>query len=145
MASRLRHTEELQELASLIFATRRLMRQRLAAAFGPADPSTWLHMETLFFLHKHTGASMRAVALHLSITIPSASALVSKLVRAGFVKRSSGKDKRMARLSTTARGARELARALRIATETLRELFGDLRPEELHELLRILRRATRAA
>ena len=131
---------QLQELTSLLFATRRMVRQKLAARHGPSDPNTWLRMETLFFIREHRHSSMHAVAAHLHITVPSASSLVAKLVRGGLVKRIAGADKRVAQLSITPRGAHELARARRDAALSLHSVFGTLPPDELRTLIRILRR-----
>ena len=130
---------ELQKLTSLLFATRRLVRQR-TAVHGAANPYTWLQMESLGFIEEHDGPAMQEIAAYLHITAPSASSLVNKLVKSGFVRRKAGADKRAVRLYASAKGKGELLRGRKAAAGALQGVFSVLPSRDMKELIRVLSR-----
>lgn len=134
---------ELEELISLLFATRRLIRSRVGARGRAADPYAWLRLEVLRFIAEEKGASMRDLAAYLSVTAPSASSLIARLETDGYVRRQTGKDRRAVLLYPTAKGARELARAQKENAKALKAVFSPLTRAELSALLKLLRRVSR--
>ena len=131
---------ELQELTSLLFATRRLIKQQ--RTLGCVHPQGWLQMETLNYIGDHEGPTMHDLAAFLGITAPSASSLIGKLARAGFVRRAAGHDRRAVCLFVTPAGKKELARGRRASAGALQGVFSKLSPRDLSELIRILRNLT---
>jgi DNA-binding MarR family transcriptional regulator len=124
-------SSDIARAISLFFAVRGIMRTRLAAG-SKFDPSTWLRIETMKFIADHDEPRMKDVADYLSITAPSATSLVSGLVKSGFVTSSAGKsDRRTSRLILTAKGKRELKLAMVRGTKRLASLFAALSGKEL--------------
>jgi DNA-binding MarR family transcriptional regulator len=116
---------------SLFFTVRGVMRTTLAQG-RKLDPTSWLRIETLKFIADTSGPSMRQVADYLSITAPSATSLVSGLVRDGLVARSTdARDRRTAHLHLTTKGKTVLAETLARGTELLGALFAPLSRTEL--------------
>jgi len=132
-------TEDVMEAASLFFAVRGIVRTKLAQG-KKLDPYAWLRIESLKFIADRE-PSMRDVAEYLSITAPSATSLVSGLVRDGFVaRRTSSSDRRASVLTLTPNGKKELSRAVARGRRLLAELFGTLSPAELQAFIRALAR-----
>ncbi len=131
--TRYRHTPtEIERAISRFFVVKGIVRTRLAQG-RRLDPVSWLKVETLKFVADHAGATSHDIAKHLSITAPSASSLVNGLVGAGLAsRRKDANDKRIAILSLTATGKRELKRSLSCGQYIMKELFSLLSPEEFH-------------
>src|ERR1700690_3983477 len=128
-----------QELASLFFMTRQLMRAKLPS--GAADPNAWLRCETLRYIARLQAPTMRDVARYLRVQAPSATSLIANLARQQLVARcGSPSDKRVVRIRITAKGQRALAAYGRRSTSTMRKVFTKLTAAEIMRLMRILRR-----
>jgi DNA-binding MarR family transcriptional regulator len=124
--------------ASLFFAVRGVVRTRLAQG-KRLDPSKWLYVETMKFIANTDHPSMSALAEHLSITAPSATSLVRRLVKDKLVVREADtRDRRATRLSLTEKGRRVLADTLKRGAVILGEVFGVLSREELAVFTRAL-------
>lgn len=99
---------------------------------------------TLLFLQRHPGASLSAVAEHLGVSRPTASALVDRLVRRGLVTRSPDPaERRRVVLGLTDAGHQQLAEARRRTQAHIAQRLAGCRPEELAALadgLRLLQR-----
>ncbi|HEV3245030.1 MAG TPA: MarR family transcriptional regulator [Candidatus Paceibacterota bacterium] len=129
---------DLRELASLFFTTRQMIRANLPQ--GQADPNAWMRCETLRFIDEHGRPTMREVAAHLRITAPSATSLIRKLQRLGWtLRKPSGSDRRVVRISLTPTGKRELSRYRTRAEVTMRRVFSKLPERDLSHLIRVLR------
>jgi len=135
-----RTKKEFEKLLSAIFATRRLVRQKLAVR-GGIDIHYWLHLEALRFIGEEQGVTMQGLARHLSITAPSATSLAHKLIHSGFVRRVRGKDRRVVRLEISSRGAREIVRGRRMTRNAFSEVFGELSVSEIRTLVRLMQKA----
>lgn len=100
---------------------------------------------SLAFLSRCPGASLSAVADHLGVTPPTASALVERLVRRGLVMRAVAPDeRRRVELRLTPSGHEHLEQARSATRSYLATLLSTLPPAELHALSRglgILREA----
>ena len=131
--------DDISKAISLFFNVRGIVRTRLAQGVR-LNPSAWLRIETLKFIHTHT-PRMGEVAEHLSITAPSATSLVRGLVKSGLVEmRKDPTDGRSACLALTSAGKRELARTIKRGQRILSDLFGVLSKDELAAFIRALER-----
>lgn len=131
------NNKTLQELASLFFSTRQIIRGKLPQ--GKADPNAWLRFQTMRYIEDSNGPTMREVASYLRIKAPSATSLIAHLVGRGFVRRVAGKDKRVTRLRLTPRGKKLLAGHDKRSNATMRTVFSQFTDAEVRELVRLLR------
>jgi DNA-binding MarR family transcriptional regulator len=82
-------------------------------------------LRTLGLVHRHPGASLLDVALHLGVTPATASALVDRLVRRGFLRRDvHPRERRRISLSLTPGGARQLSAARSATRRRLAKILG---------------------
>lgn len=127
-----KHTsEDIARAVSLFFAVRCAVRTKLAQG-KKLNPTSWLRVETLKFIADHEGLSMRDVADYLSITAPSATSLVSGLIKEGLVtKRVDTRDRRALRLTLSRKGKSFLHKKMARGTVVLGELFAPLSQNEL--------------
>ncbi|MDR7416095.1 MAG: MarR family transcriptional regulator [Armatimonadota bacterium] len=97
---------------------------------------------SLVYLRHHPGASLQALAEHLGVTPPTASALVERLVQRGLVRRTADpRERRRVVLELTPAGARLLERAWRATQARLRQKLASLSPgrlERVREAMKIL-------
>jgi len=129
----------LQELASLFFSTRQIIRSRLPGS--AADPNAWLRFQTMRFIADSGEPTMQEVADYLRIKAPSATSLIGYLAGKKLVaRRTSVRDKRITRLALTERGRKILAEHQKRSNMTLRRVFNDFPDSDVRELARILRR-----
>ena len=89
----------------------------------------------LNFIAREPGSSIGAVASFLGVTMPTASAMVDRLVRAGAVKpRSFPGDRRRTQLHITAAGKSQLGDIRRGAHDDLVRALAGLSARDLREL-----------
>jgi DNA-binding MarR family transcriptional regulator len=135
-----RHPDPERALAESIHAIVRAALRRVR----PALEAAGLSMSRFWTLHLVSNLSeptVTAVAHHLAVSNPSASAAVDGLVRAGLVRRRrSGRDRRAVVLLLTSKGRRVEARVLgamvrllgsateTLPTENLEATLGTLEP-----------------
>lgn len=104
---------------------------------------------TLLFLERHPGTSLSAVAEHLGVARPTASALVERLVQRGLVTRETDPaERRRVALRLTDTGRENLEVARRRTQARLAEKLAAFRPEERAALaagLRLLQRVAEEA
>ena len=128
----------LQELASLFFSTRQIIRSRLPES--AADPNAWMRFETMRFIEDTGMPTMQDVAGYLRIKAPSATSLIAHLAGKGFIRRHTGKsDKRVTRLMLTPKGKKALSEHQKRSNATLRKVFSEFADTEVRELARSLR------
>lgn len=114
------------------------MRTRLLRG-RKLDPSTWLQVETMKFIADTDAPKMKEVATYLSITAPSATALITELVKGGFVSCAADtNDRRASRLSLTMKGKTEVKKAIARGKKLLEGMFSGLSKTELDALIRAL-------
>ena len=129
---------QLQELASLFFSTRQIIRSRLPE--GAADPNAWMHFETMRFIEDSGAPTMQEVAAYLRIKAPSATSVIAHLAGKGFILRRAGeRDKRVIQLVLTSRGKKALAAHQKRSDATMRKVFSEFADTEIRELASILR------
>jgi DNA-binding MarR family transcriptional regulator len=131
--------EIFQELASLFFSTRQIIRAELPA--GKIDPNAWLRSETLRYIAASGGPTMQEVAAYLRVKAPSATSLIANLAARGLVvRRGIARDKRVTRIYLTPRGRTILTASAKRSVAAVRAVFSKLSGAEIHELVRVLRR-----
>ena len=74
---------------------------------------TMVQLETLIFLHKQKDAQMSDISGHFSITMPSATSLINKLIQLKYAQRKNDvKDRRVIKIHLTNQGERLLDEAM---------------------------------
>jgi DNA-binding MarR family transcriptional regulator len=132
--------KDIARIASLFFAVRGLVRTQLAQG-KKFNPYAWLHIETMIYIRDNGGPSMSSIAEHLSITAPSATSLVSALVKKGFARRErDSRDARATRIYLTKKGEAFLSATQADGRKILGQVFAPLTPPELATLSRFLER-----
>jgi DNA-binding MarR family transcriptional regulator len=105
----------------------------LRAAVRRREPSWSLpQLHTLGFLQLQPGASLSELAGHLGVGLPSASALVSRLVGTGQVdRRDDPEERRRTILTLTPQGEAQLEAAIQAGREELSERLRSLPARDL--------------
>lgn len=117
---------DVEYAVSLFFAVRRAIRSELAKG-DMLDPSAWLRVETLKFIKDNDNPLMKEFADYFSITAPSATSLVSGLVKDGLVvHRIDPRDHRASRLKLTKKGEVVFKRTVARGVKLLSGLFAGL-------------------
>ncbi len=133
------HNDRFQELSSLFFETRQIIRSKLPAE-GSHDPNAWMRSETLRFISQLESPTMQDVAAHLRITAPSATSLIRYLHKQGLLARVGKEgDKRVVCLTLTPAGKTALSAYKERCSSTMRKVFSALSDTEIDELATILR------
>ena len=132
------------KLISLMFVIGRQMRDEMKEA-QRKNGCSWLHFETLRYVHSAGRPTMRHVAGHFSITPPAATLLVDGLVANGMMKRTiDTKDRRTVRLLITTKGKAVLKKGIQDRMKKIKEVFSVLNTKEHAELLRILEKIAKS-
>lgn len=101
--------------------------------------STMLQCEALMCIKKQKDIHMGDIAEHFSTTMPTATALVDKLIAAKLVKRENDiKDRRIVKILMTKLGDKLLHQAIKHRSEKMNKLLSYLPEQDKIELLRIL-------
>jgi DNA-binding MarR family transcriptional regulator len=101
---------------------------------------TMLQCQALECIKKKTGTHMGDIASHFSTTMPTATALVDKLITAKLVKRENDvKDRRIVKISLTKSGEKLLIEVNKQRANKMKKLLFYLPKQDKLELLRILK------
>jgi DNA-binding MarR family transcriptional regulator len=101
--------------------------------------STMLQCEAMMCIKKHKNSHMGDIAQHFSTTMPTATALIDKLIGAKYVKRENDPtDRRVVRVNLTNSGEKLLDEAMKHKTEKMNKLLSYLPEQDKLNLLRIL-------
>ncbi len=137
--------DDVADIVSKFFAVRGLVRARLARG-AKFTTSEWLRIETLRFIGSRKNPRVKDIAEYLSVTAPSATSLVSGLVRKGLVVRSiDSNDRRIARIELSTKGKRILLSTMKRGNVVLSEFFAPLSKDELKKLADYLKRVVDGA
>ncbi len=116
----------------------RIMRQQMIGQAKTADGANLLHIHALFLISEMKGMTMKQLADSLHISSPSATSLVNRLVRTGWVGRLHDKqNRRLVRLRLTPSGKTILRKKHERRRQVLRRIFGLLTTAEQLELARL--------
>jgi DNA-binding MarR family transcriptional regulator len=121
--------EVLEVIPAIMDALRHAMRHHVG------EQLTVPQFRCLNFIALRPGASVSAVAAFLGVTLPTASTMVDRLVRAGAVEpRTAAEDRRRSQLHLTRAGAAQLAAIRRGARKELAQVLATRSSEELRTL-----------
>lgn len=133
-------TSKLQELTTLFFTTRQIIRGELPTK-DAHDPNDWLYSEVLRFVDDTDGPTMLDLAKLLRVKAPSATSLVSHLVSEGWLERKGTvQDRRVVKLYLTKKGEQRFKKYTVRSTAMMHKVFSKLSSHELDTLVKILRR-----
>lgn len=119
----------LDVVPAVMDAVRDAMRRHVDAQFSVPQ------FRCLNFIHRSPGCAVGAVAAFLGVTMPTASAMVDRLVRAGAVRpETAPDDRRRSQLHITAQGRAQLSQIRRAAHDDLCLALADHSPAELQAL-----------
>lgn len=119
----------LEVIPAVMDALRHAMRSHVG------DQLSVPQFRCLQFIAHQPGASISAVAGFLGVTVPTASAMVDRLVRAGAIEpQTAADDRRRSQLHLTADGAAQLAEIRLGARAELAQVFATRSKEELGAL-----------
>lgn len=108
---------------------------RAAMRLNVGDQLSVPQFRALAFIGRTPGASVGAVAGFLGVTMPTASAMVDRLVRAGAVQHAADPaDRRRHQLHLTGTGRAQLQAIRRQARDDFARTLADRDPEELRTL-----------
>ncbi len=109
------------------------LRQAMRRHVG--DEMTVPQFRSLNYVAKHPGCSIGDVAAFLGVTMPTASAMADRLVRAGLVEtRADAADRRRSPLHITVAGSAQLLRIRGGAHDDLTRALAACSPDELATL-----------
>lgn len=104
---------------------------------------TMVQFEALICLKHTNNMQMRDIAECFYITMPSATALIDKLIEMKFVTRNNDiKDRRIVKISITKQGEKLLEEAMKQRHDKVNKLLSSLSKKDKEDLLRILQRIT---
>jgi DNA-binding MarR family transcriptional regulator len=118
----------------------RTMR-RIRSEMRVAGPGTLTvpQLRALLYIRRHPGCGLSALADHLGMTLPAASGLVERLVRADLVDRVTDPvERRRIQLRLTAAGTEHVGRAYLLVRSRLSAELATLSPAELSGLAEAL-------
>ncbi|WP_374565361.1 MarR family winged helix-turn-helix transcriptional regulator [Ideonella sp.] len=119
----------LEVIPAVMDALRNAMRHHVG------DQLSVPQFRCLNFIAQQPGASVSAVAAFLGVALPTASAMVDRLVRAGAVEpRTAADDRRRSQLHLTAAGADQLAQIRLGARAELAQVLASRSADELRTL-----------
>ena len=98
-----------------------------------------LQCQALECIKRKAGTHMGDIASHFATTMPTATALVDKLITAKLVKRENDiKDRRIIRISLTKPGEKLLVEVRKQSANKMKKLLSYLPKQDKLELLRVL-------
>jgi DNA-binding MarR family transcriptional regulator len=130
------------QVASAILETlppsMRAIRERMR--LGRAPGMSVAQFRVLLFVRRHPGTSLSPVAEHLAVSLPGASQVAQRLVRAGLMTTEQhAEERRRVELRLTDAGSAALAACDAQTREWLCERLAGLKPAELDRLAAALR------
>ena len=128
------------EIVSLFFSASRALKRKLDSA-SPIFQLPTAQVEILRLIAEKKQILMKEAADFLSITPPSATVLVNKLVSLDLVERSSDKnDRRTVCLTLTEKGSKAMDKAILERCRTFKKLLSKLSGKQQSQFLNILKR-----
>ena len=128
-------SDKIEQLISLIYATRRMMFEQ-----KEAKTCSFLHLITLKYI-KEGSPLMKDLATFLGVAPPSATSLINNLAKDGLVRRSEDKiDRRIVRIEMTKKGEQYMQSHQKKTTEHMRNNLEKLSAKERDQLAAILKK-----
>ncbi len=127
-------------IISLLITAGRVIKDRLREANGVSPTQIW----TLRFISERGEPTMKDVADYLSITPPSATAVIENFVEQNLIERILDKqDRRIIRLRLTSKGKMFLDEVSKKASKKMKDLLSKLDKNEINQLKIILEKISR--
>lgn len=132
-------SSKVQELTQLILALKKILPQGEKSAV--VDPFTCLRVHVLEYILEHQHTEMKELSEFLSITPPSTTSLINRLVRAGSIIRvQDKKDRRKVLLKITPKGKAMLTKGKEHIEEHMGKMFTVLSNTELDQFITIVKK-----
>jgi DNA-binding MarR family transcriptional regulator len=126
------------QLPPLMFEMGRLLKSEIAQ--DGSCTISYLHLETLRFIHEQGKPTMSDVAEYLKIAPPSATALVNAFAKDEVIDRTPDKaDRRVVRLTLSKKGKELLKQAMKQREKAFTRVIASLSGKDCEELSRILK------
>jgi DNA-binding MarR family transcriptional regulator len=126
------------QVLETLFKIARNFKGSMSGSFKHSH-STMLQCEAMLCIKKHKDTHMGDIAAHFSTTMPTATALIDKLIEAKYATREDDpKDRRVVRIHLTKTGEKLLAETTKQKSEKMNKLLSYLPEQDKLELLRIL-------
>ncbi|HET9946633.1 MAG TPA: MarR family transcriptional regulator [Patescibacteria group bacterium] len=121
------------------FQLGKLMREKLSYD-SPFVHLSMIQMNALLYIKDNPSTSMRDIASRFHIEMPSATAMIDKLVKLSFVQRAADtEDRRIVRVALTKKGDEILKQALSQKNKRVEKLLSHLSDDEQTNLSRIIK------
>lgn len=138
--------EEQHRLAMHLYAEALAIVDPIRIKMWSEAELTTSQLRILFMLHAEPGSPLGHLAAQLRVSPPTASGLVDRLVRQGYVRREEdAQDRRVVRHRLTERGEGVAGEIAREGTDLLEAIFGRLSEGELATLIQGLTLLSAAA
>jgi len=139
------NNKKIEQIISLFFTTSRLIYKESIKDKDRPGFFSFLQLEILEHIKENKKSSMKKIASFLSITPPSATSLVDKLVKAGVLRRFfDEKDRRMVLLSLTSKGEVVLNREFKKVSAQMQKTLIKLNSKEQKNLIEIFQKLQEA-
>lgn len=128
---------ERQQLAIQLYARAMAIVDPLRVRVWNEAELTTSQLRVLMIVHHEPGATLRALAEHLRVAPPTASGLVDRLVRQGYLRREGdASDRRLVRHQLTDEGTHMVSELQREGHALLHDILSRLDDGELDALVR---------
>ena len=136
----MKNNKTIEQIIPLFFTTSRLIYKQSKGKDRP-DFFSFLQLEVLSYVKEKKKPFMKEVACFLSITPPSATPIIERLVKLGMLERSLDKDDRRAiRLSLTLKGQKILKNEFEKVSIHMRKTLMILSNKEQKDLVGIFQK-----
>ena len=135
------NNKTIEQIISLFFTTSRLIYKESTKNKDRPDFFSFLQLEVLGYIKENKKLSMKKVASFLSVTPPSATSLINRLVKAGVLRRFfDEKDRRTVLLSLTPKGEVALNREFKKVSAQMQKTLMKLNSKEQKNLIEIFQK-----
>ncbi len=135
------NSKRIEQIIALFFTTSRLIYKEAEKDKDRPGFFSFLQLEVLGYIKENEKLSMKRIASFLSITPPSATSLINKLVKAGVLKRFfDEKDRRTVLLSLTSKGEVVLNREFKKVSAQMQKTLMKLNSKEQKNLIEIFQK-----
>jgi len=135
------NNKTIEQIISLFFTTSRLIYKESTKDKDRPDFFSFLQLEVLGYIKENKKLSMKKVASFLSVTPPSATSLISRLVKVGVLRRFfDEKDRRTVLLSLTPKGEVALNREFKKVSAQMQKTLMKLNSKEQKNLIEIFQK-----
>ncbi|OGH66588.1 MAG: hypothetical protein A3B90_00955 [Candidatus Magasanikbacteria bacterium RIFCSPHIGHO2_02_FULL_41_13] len=130
---------KVQELTRLVRMLKKVLPQNEGSS--KMDPFTCLRVHVLEYIVESKNVGMNELSKFLSITPPSATSIVNKLVRSGVIARVADRhDRRKVLLAVTPKGKIVLKKGKAYIEEHMGKIFSVLNNQELEQLIHLVKK-----